>query len=38
MADIWNNEQRGIAIAVFSSVNFIGPVGEFTVNLSTLLC
>lgn len=26
MADIWNNEQRGIAIAVFSAVNFIGPV------------
>ncbi|CCG84744.1 protein of unknown function [Taphrina deformans PYCC 5710] len=26
MADMWNNEQRGVAIAIFSSVNFIGPV------------
>ena len=25
MADMWNNKQRGTAIAVFSSVNFIGP-------------
>ena len=26
MSDIWDHEQRGIAIAIFSSVNFIGPV------------